>query len=95
MRVQERRAYNGRIVYVVDAELLNAVLAIYDAGLIYEAFLSRGEGDTYIAVDNTGGEAYTETFKTEEAAMEWLTRKAMTAEEAHELDERIYNGKEE
>lgn len=94
MRIHERRARNGRTVYVVDAELLNAVLAIYDAGLMYEAFLSRGEGSSYIAVDNTGGEAYTEAFRTEEAAMEWLTRSGMTAEAAHELDERLCNKEE-
>lgn len=92
MRIHERRARNGRTVYVVDAELLSAVLAVYDAGLMYEAFLSH-EGDSYVAVDNTGGEAYTETFRTEEAAMEWLTRNGMTAEAAHELDETLCNGR--
>lgn len=92
MRIHERRACNGRTVYVVDAELLSAVLAVYDAGLMYEAFLSH-EGDSYVAVDNTGGEAYTETFRTEEAAMEWLTKGSMTAEAAHELDETLCNGR--
>lgn len=92
MRIHERRACNGRTVYVVDAELLSAVLAVYDAGLMYEAFLSH-EGDRFVAVDNTCGEAYTETFRTEEAALEWLTRRGMTAEAAHELDETLCNGR--
>lgn len=93
MRI-ERRMHNREPVYIVDGELMGAVIAVYEHGLMYGSFLSH-EGDSYVAVDNTCGEAYTETFRTEEAAMEWLTRRKMTAEAAHELDERLYNERRE
>lgn len=89
MRI-ERRMHNREPVYIVDEELMGAVIAVYEHGLMYGSFLSH-EGDRFVAVDNTCGEAYTETFRTEEAAMEWLTKGSMTAEAAHELDERLHN----
>lgn len=93
MRI-ERRMHNREPVYILDAELMGAVIAVYEHGLMYGSFLSH-EGDSYVAVDNTCGEAYTEAFRTEEAALEWLTRRKMTAEAAHELDERLYNERRE
>lgn len=91
MRI-ERRMHNGEPVYMVDGEMMGAVIAVYEHGLMYGSFLSH-EGDRFVAVDNTCGEAYTETFMTEEAALEWLTRRGMTAEAAHELDETLCNGR--
>ena len=93
MRI-ERRMHNREPVYIVDAELMGAVIAVYEHGLMYGSFLSH-EGDRFVAVDNTCGEAFTETFRTETAALEWLTRRRMTAEAAHELDETLCNGQEE
>ena len=93
MRI-ERRMHNREPVYIVDEELMGAVIAVYEHGLMYGSFLSH-EGDSFVAVDNTCGEAYTEVFRTETAALEWLTMRRMTAEAAHELDERLYNERRE
>ena len=93
MRI-ERRMHNREPVYIVDGELMAAVETVYEYGLMYGSFLSH-EGSSYIAVDNTCGEAFTETFMTEEAALEWLTRRKMSREAAHELDERLYNERRE
>lgn len=89
MRI-ERRIHNTEPVYIVDKELMGAVLETYKYGLMPGSFLSH-EGDSFVAVDNTRGEAFTEGFRTETAALEWLTKRRMTAEAAHELDERLYN----
>lgn len=90
MKVIERRIHNREAVYIVDRELIGAVLETYEYGLMYGSFLSH-DRDWFVAVDNTCGEAFIESFRTEKAALEWLTRRKMSREAAHELDERLYN----
>lgn len=84
----------GRIYFEVTYDIVEGLIDSGPAplyrpcGRFISRWSDRSGRDYWVAVDNSDGEAWTETFDHKEVALLWLCSD-MDAEEAHDLDEGV------